>query len=338
MSAAGNQIDSNEAALYDRQIRLWGVKAQNQLKNSRTLVVGLNALGAELCKNIVLAGLNVSVLDSHVVSARDIGTQFFLNAKDSGKARAVASVDRIRALNPYAHVDAIEGEVCEKDAPFFAQFNTVVLVNRSFAEESHVNKCCRENGKSKFIAAHSCGFFATAFMDFLRHEYVVTGPGGSILSETPQVVSYLSLEESMKLNWSDLTRQFKYGVSPLFACQQAQRLGVCSDHADAATAVFTALCTKNGLDESNTPTDTFLKWNASVGSHLSAVCAVMGGLLGQEVIKVISGQNRTCDNWLFLDGRTGEAVVQRLAIEAKAKAFAPNEDEIDDLLSLSDSE
>ena len=36
--------------------------------------------------------------------------------------------------------------------------------------------------------------------------------------------------------------------------------------------------------------------------------------------------------------RSGEAVVQRLAIEAKAKAFAPNEDEIDDLLSLSDSE
>ena len=29
------------------------------------------------------------------------------------------------------------------------------------------------------------------------------------------------------------------------------------------------------------------------------------GLLGQEVIKVISGQNRPCDNWLFLDGRTG---------------------------------
>ena len=29
------------------------------------------------------------------------------------------------------------------------------------------------------------------------------------------------------------------------------------------------------------------------------------GLLGQEVIKVISAQNRPCDNWLFLDGLTG---------------------------------
>ena len=71
---AGSQINSSEAALYDRQIRLWGVKAQNQLKNSRTLCVGFNALGAELCKNIVLAGLNVSILDSHVVTERDLGT------------------------------------------------------------------------------------------------------------------------------------------------------------------------------------------------------------------------------------------------------------------------
>lgn len=152
----------------------------------------------------------------------------------------------------------------------------------------------------------------------------------------------------------------RYGVSPLFTCQQAQRLGVCSDDddgdADAVTAAFTALCTKNGLDENNTPTDTFKKWNASAGSHLSAVCAVMGGLcrcvwfaaafvfnvsvavficfivsnltnvglipsglLGQEVIKVISGQNRTCDNWLFLDGRTGSCL--RACVRACVKFF-----------------
>lgn len=71
-----------------------------------------------------------------------------MNSEDIGQARAVASVDRIRALNPYAHVDSVDGEVCEKDALFFAQFNTVVLVNRSFAEELHVNKCCRENGEN----------------------------------------------------------------------------------------------------------------------------------------------------------------------------------------------
>jgi len=75
---SGSKINSNEAALYDRQIRLWGVHAQNQLKNSRILIVGLNALGAELCKNIVLAGLNVSLMDSVIVSERDLGKSFVL--------------------------------------------------------------------------------------------------------------------------------------------------------------------------------------------------------------------------------------------------------------------
>ena len=72
-----HQITSSEAALYDRQIRLWGVKAQNRLKNSKVLCVGLNALGAELCKNIVLAGLNVSILDTHIVTERDLGIKRF---------------------------------------------------------------------------------------------------------------------------------------------------------------------------------------------------------------------------------------------------------------------
>ena len=116
------------------------------------------------CVDFIVCRLPTHCIDRFCTS-RFAGTQFFLNAKDSGKARAVASVDRIRALNPYAHVDAIEGEVCEKDAPFFAQFNTVVLVNRSFAEESHVNKCCRENGEKdsevcrELVRACVCTFY-----------------------------------------------------------------------------------------------------------------------------------------------------------------------------------
>ena len=74
MSKKTCQINASEAALYDRQIRLWGVKAQNQLKQSRTLCVGLSALGAELCKNLVLGGLSVTLLDDQIVTARDLGS------------------------------------------------------------------------------------------------------------------------------------------------------------------------------------------------------------------------------------------------------------------------
>ena len=56
-------LSKQESALYDRQIRLWGVAAQQRMRESKILIVGMTALAAELCKNIVLAGLNVVILD-----------------------------------------------------------------------------------------------------------------------------------------------------------------------------------------------------------------------------------------------------------------------------------
>ncbi|CAM5129083.1 unnamed protein product [Natator depressus] len=44
-------ISEEEAAQYDRQIRLWGLEAQRRLRASRVLLVGMKGLGAEVAKN-----------------------------------------------------------------------------------------------------------------------------------------------------------------------------------------------------------------------------------------------------------------------------------------------
>jgi hypothetical protein len=73
-------ISLEETRLYDRQIRLWGLKAQNRIAKSRVLVVGCTGLSNELLKNIVLAGIgNVTILDSTVVTPKDLGTQFLIS-------------------------------------------------------------------------------------------------------------------------------------------------------------------------------------------------------------------------------------------------------------------
>jgi len=46
---------------YDRQIRLWGLAAQQRMSETRVLVFGLRGLATEICKNLVLAG-NVLML------------------------------------------------------------------------------------------------------------------------------------------------------------------------------------------------------------------------------------------------------------------------------------
>lgn len=73
------------------------------MRSSHVLVVGMRALAAEICKNLVLTGVGsvrlparlrliivahqgtLTILDHHNVAASDLGAQFFLSSSDIGK-------------------------------------------------------------------------------------------------------------------------------------------------------------------------------------------------------------------------------------------------------------
>lgn len=42
-------LSASEAAVYDRQIRLWGVDAQQRLRDARVLICGMSAAASEVC-------------------------------------------------------------------------------------------------------------------------------------------------------------------------------------------------------------------------------------------------------------------------------------------------
>ena len=48
MTLEAPQLTEDEAALYDRQIRLWGLNAQRRIRAARVLVAGLGGVGAEV--------------------------------------------------------------------------------------------------------------------------------------------------------------------------------------------------------------------------------------------------------------------------------------------------
>ncbi|RUS23387.1 hypothetical protein BC937DRAFT_92505 [Endogone sp. FLAS-F59071] len=139
--ASPAQITEDEAALYDRQIRLWGLEAQQRMRNSNILVAGMRALSNEVCKNLVLAGVGaITILDHEAVTAEDLGAQFFLTEADLGKNRAQAAAERVRLLNPRVTITADTDHVSSKSKEFLADFDVVCLIN---------------NPDSKTLAAHS---------------------------------------------------------------------------------------------------------------------------------------------------------------------------------------
>jgi ubiquitin-like 1-activating enzyme E1 A len=79
-------ITADEIALYDRQIRLWGVQAQENIRAANILLVGIKGLGNEIAKNLVLAGIHsLTVADEEPVLEADLGAQFFITEDDIGK-------------------------------------------------------------------------------------------------------------------------------------------------------------------------------------------------------------------------------------------------------------
>lgn len=75
--SAQSRLSEEEAALYDRQIRLWGLEAQARLKKSKILLLGLSPISGEIIKNIVLCGVNALTLcDDKLVSITDIDSCF----------------------------------------------------------------------------------------------------------------------------------------------------------------------------------------------------------------------------------------------------------------------
>ena len=54
---------------YDRQLRLWGQHGQNILSDSRILLIGASASGAETLKNLILPRIKeFTIFDSGVIT------------------------------------------------------------------------------------------------------------------------------------------------------------------------------------------------------------------------------------------------------------------------------
>lgn len=80
------ELSADEIALYDRQLRLWGIEAQNRMRKANILLITMKALGNEIAKNLVLAGIgSLTVLDPDVITQSDVATQFFVTEEDIGK-------------------------------------------------------------------------------------------------------------------------------------------------------------------------------------------------------------------------------------------------------------
>ncbi|KAJ9355270.1 hypothetical protein C8Q69DRAFT_99145 [Paecilomyces variotii] len=342
-------ISADEIALYDRQIRLWGVKAQEKIRSANILLITVKALANEVAKNLVLAGIgSLTIIDHEVVTEEDLGAQFFVSQEHIGQNRARAAGPQIHAMNPRVQLHIDTDNVRTKPPEFFAGFDVTIATELDFATLTTINASCRIANRP-FYAAGLHGFYGFVFADLIMHDFVIERSKSNVQSvpqETPtrSILNITTKKENDKIiemvtkreiysplllaNTSPLPEEYtriprkRRQVTPLLTSLRAlwefQKLsgGPLPTFSRADLELFTKLANERHqelkLDPSTLTSEFLRSFLQNLGSELSPVAAFLGGSLAQDVINVLSAREQPLQNLLLFDGERNVAPIYPL--------------------------
>ncbi|XP_012277095.1 SUMO-activating enzyme subunit 1 [Orussus abietinus] len=312
------ELTDAEAELYDRQIRLWGLDSQKRLRSAKVLLVGMNGFAAEVAKNVILAGVkSITFLDHRNLTAEDMCSQFLAPKTEIGKNRAEASVQRAQNLNPMVIVNADTTKVDNKPDSYFANFDVVCVSECTITQTRRINNACRKHNV-KFFVGDVWGMFGYTFADLDTHEFaedvvqsrkVQSGAGEPLGKDVYQNVvttvkrkeTFVPFEQIFEVEKVPkdgdtyyllrimLNYREKYGKDPLPSERDCKGL---KDEIASIIEEYELGDTINYLTEGD------------VYGQTSPVCSIVGGVMGQEIIKTVSQKEAPHNNIFIFNPQT----------------------------------
>lgn len=147
---------------YSRQLYVIGKEAMSLMENSSVLIVGMNGLGTEIAKNIILCGVKqVSVYDRSNVTIDDIS--YYTTENDIGKNKAETVINKLKELNTMSKVNILTENPFDEE--IIKKYTVVVLVEKSLTEQLFINEIARKYN-IKFISCGAYGTLGQIFCDF----------------------------------------------------------------------------------------------------------------------------------------------------------------------------
>lgn len=194
-----------DESLYSRQLYAIGKDTMISIVNAKVLIINMDPLSIEICKNIILCGVgSITLADSDTISEKDYNN-YYISEKDFGKKRAELIGCRLQELNANVKITKYSGEINTK---LLSKFNLVVFVDckfNSFYKE--LNKFCHENS-IKSIFTSSRGFMGYIFCDF--GNFITTDPNGEKLRSAHIINSDNCICTTDKYHDMDAGSQFKF--------------------------------------------------------------------------------------------------------------------------------
>ncbi|XP_055605365.1 SUMO-activating enzyme subunit 1 [Uranotaenia lowii] len=331
VEANGIELTEHEAELYDRQIRLWGLDSQKRLRAARILIAGLNGLGAEIAKNVILSGVKaVTLLDDKVIQESDFCSQFLAPQSSLGTNRAEASLSRAQHLNPMVELKAETEKLSDKPNEYFKNFDVVCIIGALTEELLRIDGVCRETG-IKFFAADLWGMFGYSFADLQEHNFaedvvkhkIISKPNEKtktelVTSTVKRTLVYPSYQALLDFDFKaqSYARKLKRSgpALPLLRVLQKFREVEKRDplYSDRENDLTKLLKVRDELEATVVP-DSAL---THVFAQISPAAAIVGGAVAHEIIKTVSQKEAPHHNVFLFDPESCCGFIESIGGEA----------------------
>lgn len=316
VEANGVELTEQEAELYDRQIRLWGLDSQKRLRAARILIAGMNGLGAEIAKNIILSGVkSVTLMDDQLVKESDFCSQFLVPQNLLGKNRAEASLGRAQQLNPMVELKADMEQLASKPKEYFKSYDVVCIIGASTEVLLRIDGVCRDFS-IKFFAADLWGMFGYSFADLQEHNFaedvvkhkIISKPNEKtktelVTSTVKRTSKYPPFQALLDFDFKDQTyaRKLKRAgpALPLLRVLQKFRDDEKRDplYSDRTADMEKLLKIRDEIAADLVPDSAFVH----VFAQISPAAAIVGGSLAHEIIKTVSQKEAPHHNVFLFD-------------------------------------
>ncbi len=149
--AGRRALTDPERAVYEWQMWVadFGEQGQERLKGSAVLVSRVGGVGGAVALQLAAAGVGRIVL-AHAGALRpdDLNRQVLMSHAGLGRPRAEQAAERLRALNPFIEVEAVDANVEEDNAAdLVGRVDLVVGCAPRFGERLRMNREAVRQGK-----------------------------------------------------------------------------------------------------------------------------------------------------------------------------------------------
>ncbi|KAI3385350.1 hypothetical protein SNEBB_009602 [Seison nebaliae] len=205
-SAIGNPNPADGAAqeidydLYSRQVYVLGDDAMRSMAGADIMICGMNGLGVEIAKNLVLAGVHrVTLYDNSRLTMSQLSSNYFGSVEQVGQTAATVAQKKLKELNEYVTVDVLQNELT---SAVLKTYQIVIIVSKSLELCQAMNDMCRAEDV-KFMMVDTKGLTGQLFVDFGRNFIIKDTDGEQAIINQ---ISMISQEEEGIITVVDDTR------------------------------------------------------------------------------------------------------------------------------------